>query len=369
MQLNELTLHQFRNYRDIALHVDERVNIFLGENAQGKTNLLEAIYVLALAKSHRTSRDRELIQWEKPFARVEGIFEKKTGPVVLELLLHPKGKKGKVNGLEQKRLSDYIGIVNVVMFAPEDLNLVKGMPNVRRRFLDMEIGQMNRVYLHYLGLYQKALKQRNALLKEMQKNNGSRNMLDVFTDQLISFAAEVLVRRFLFVERLKKWARDIHFSISNGKEELDIRYVPSAHVSEEMNLSTIKEVLYETFTEKKEEEIRRGMTLVGPHRDDLAFQVNGRDLQTYGSQGQQRTTALALKLAEIELIYAETGEYPILLLDDVLSELDNFRQSHLLMAMKKKVQTFITTTSIAGIDEAMLAQAKIFHVTDGRIRW
>lgn len=368
MFIKQLKLHQFRNYENIELHFDDKVNIFLGENAQGKTNALEAIYVLILAKSHRTSRDRELILWEKEFARIEGSFEKRTGPLTLELVLHGKGKKGKVNGLEQKRLSDYVGSANVVMFAPEDLNLVKGMPSIRRRFLDMEIGQMNRVYLHDLGLYQKVLKQRNHLLKEMQKNKQSSNsMLDIFTEQFIDLAAEVLSRRFLFVKRLRKWARDIHYSISNEKEELDIHYVPTAHVSEEMNLLKIKEGLYETYEKKREQEIFRGSTLFGPHRDDLTFTVNGRNLQTFGSQGQQRTTALALKLAEIELIHAEIGDYPILLLDDVLSELDRYRQSHLLKAMQEKVQTFITTTSVSGIDEEMIKEAKIFRVSNGTI--
>ncbi len=367
MQLKQLNLRQFRNYRKMELIFDDRINVFLGENAQGKTNVLEAIYVLALAKSHRTSKDRELIQWNEEFAHIQGQFIKRTGPLELELILSAKGKKGKVNGLEQKKLSDYIGAANVVMFAPEDLSLVKGNPHGRRRFLDMEIGQMNRVYLHHLGLYQKVLKQRNHLLKDLQQKKGSMSMLDVLTEQLIMLAAEVMSRRFLFVQQLKKWARDIHYSISNEKEELDIHYLPSAHVSEEMNLSKIKEILYETFEKKRMQEVQRGVTLFGPHRDDLGFTVNGHDLQTYGSQGQQRTTALALKLAEIELIHSEVGDYPILLLDDVLSELDNYRQSHLLQTMQEKVQTFITTTSVAGIDEQTLEQAAIYHVSNGTI--
>ncbi|MCM3762783.1 DNA replication/repair protein RecF [Alkalihalobacillus oceani] len=367
MDLKQLTLRQFRNYDQAALSFQQPVNIFLGENAQGKTNVLEAIYVLALAKSHRTTKDKELIRWGEEFARIEGHFTRKTGPFELELILSLKGKKGKVNGLEQRKLSEYVGAANVVMFAPEDLGLVKGSPQVRRRFLDMEIGQISRVYLYHLGLYQKVLVQRNHLLKDLQARKGSGEMLDILTDQLIALAAEVISRRLAFVKRLQEWAFPIHYDISRGKEKLKISYVPPGEVSDEMDLSNIKEELYQVYKQKRDKEIQRGVTLFGPQRDDLSFQVNGHDIQTYGSQGQQRTTALALKLAEIELIYAEVGEYPLLLLDDVLSELDDYRQSHLLRSIQNKVQTFVTTTSVEGIDEQTLRQAAVFEVTEGTI--
>lgn len=351
----------------MELAFDHQVNVFLGENAQGKTNIIEAIYVLALAKSHRTSKDKELIGWGEEFARIQGKVEKKSSSLELELILSVKGKKGKVNGLEQKKLSEYIGAANVVLFAPEDLNLVKGSPQVRRRFLDMEMGQISRVYLHHLGLYQKVLLQRNHLLKSLQIGKGSADMLEVLTDQMIVLAAEVTKRRFDFIKRLQKWAEPIHRDISRGKEELKIRYLPSTNVSDEMDLSKIKEELYRVYEKQKPREIVRGVTLFGPHRDDLGFSINGHDVQTYGSQGQQRTTALALKLAEIELIYSEIGEYPILLLDDVLSELDDYRQSHLLQTIQDRVQTFVTTTNVGGIDQRTLDQAKIWTVSEGSI--
>lgn len=367
MYLDHLLLRQFRNYERVEMNFEQQVNVFLGENAQGKTNILEAIYVLALAKSHRTSKDKELISWGAEFSKIEGQFTKQRGPLNMELILSLKGKKGKINGLEQKKLSEYIGAANVVMFAPEDLNLVKGSPQIRRRFLDMELGQISNVYLHHLALFHKVLLQRNHLLKALQIGKGSKEMLDVLTDQMIVLAAEVTIRRFAFVKRLQKWAEPIHHDISRGKEKLEIRYLPSTNVLEEMDLSKIKDEFYRTYEEKKQKEIQRGVTLFGPHRDDLGFVVNERDVQTFGSQGQQRTTALAVKLAEIELIYSEIGEYPILLLDDVLSELDDYRQSHLLHTIQGRVQTFVTTTSVEGIDDQILKKAAVFHVSEGTI--
>ncbi|MFA9458365.1 DNA replication/repair protein RecF [Halalkalibacter sp. AB-rgal2] len=367
MEITSLTIRQYRNYQRVELNFDPSITIFIGENAQGKTNVLEAIYVLALAKSHRTSKDKELIAWDEEFARIEGHFKKRNGPMSLEIILSNKGKKGKINGLEQKKLSEYIGAANVVMFAPEDLNLVKGSPQVRRKFLDMELGQISQVYLHHLALYHKVLVQRNHLLKSLQAQAGSKEMLEVLTEQLIVLAAEVTYRRFAFVKQLQEWAESIHHDISRGKEQLEIRYLPSSNVLDNMDLSKLKEEFHATYKEKKEQEIRRGVTLFGPHRDDLGFFVNGRNIQTFGSQGQQRTTALAIKLAEIELIYSEIGEYPILLLDDVLSELDDYRQSHLLQTIRKRVQTFVTTTNIDGIDDAILSDSVVYDVVEGMI--
>ncbi|PYZ96264.1 DNA replication/repair protein RecF [Alteribacter lacisalsi] len=367
MHINELALKNYRNYPEATLTFENEVNVIIGENAQGKTNLMEAIYVLALAKSHRTPRDKELIRWDQDFARIQGKLTKRTGPLQMEVVFSEKGKKVKLNHLEKKRLSDYIGTCNIVMFAPEDLNLVKGSPQVRRRFLDMELGQINNVYLYHLARFHKILKQRNQLLKNLQKSRKDydETMLDVMTDQLIDSAVEVVSKRFSFLSRLQVWAEDIHKEISRGLERLEIRYIPSCNVSEQMDLSTMKDRMKEAFSRTGDREIYRGTTLIGPHRDDLRFDVNGRDIQTYGSQGQQRTTALSLKLAEIELIYEKVGEYPILLLDDVLSELDDFRQSHLLSAIQGKVQTFVTTTSVEGIHHETLENARIYYVDQG----
>ncbi|MGY4688211.1 DNA replication/repair protein RecF [Salibacterium sp. K-3] len=370
MHIKELRLKQFRNYEDVTLNVEDKVNVILGENAQGKTNAMEAVYVLAFAKSHRTSKDRELIQWEQDFARIEAEMERNTGPLSLEVIVSGKGKKTKVNGLEQQKLSGYIGTCNVVMFAPEDLNLVKGGPSMRRRFIDMEIGQISSVYLHDLMLYQRILKQRNQLLKNMfpVPDQEQEVMLDVLTEQLSQASAKVIKRRFSFLHLLQDWAGDIHGQITKKQEELHVEYAPTAEVSEEMNLSKIEENVRKKFEENRQNEIRRGLSLSGPHRDELTLSINNRDVQTYGSQGQQRTAALSLKLAEIELIHDNIGEYPILLLDDVLSELDHNRQSHLLHTIQGKVQTFVTTTSVDGIEHETLKRASTFTANAGTLK-
>ena len=366
--LTELSLTNYRNYKKTGLSFENKVNVILGENAQGKTNLMESIYVLAIAKSHRTSRDKELIKWDEEYAKIEGRVQKRMSALSLELVISNKGKKAKVNSLEQKKLSSYIGSLNVVMFAPEDLNLVKGSPQVRRRFIDIEIGQVMPVYMHDLNQYHHILQQRNHLLKQYNRDPGKNKvMLEILTTQLVEIAVKITNRRIHFLHLLQNWAEPIHKGISRGLETLKIQYNPSVDVSEGMDLSKMVEVYYEKFSKIKEKEIDRGITLAGPHRDDMQFFVNDKDVQVYGSQGQQRTTALSIKLAEIELIKSEVGEYPILLLDDVLSELDDYRQSHLLNTIEDKVQTFVTTTSVEGIDHETLKKAAKFYVTAGGV--
>lgn len=247
---------------------------------------------------------------------------------------------------------------------------MKGSPQVRRRFIDMELGQVSPRYMHDLSRYQKVLQQRNHYLKQLQtRKQKDETMLLVLTEQLIELAASITEKRQEFVQLLQSWAQPIHKSISRGLEELTIIYKPSIdYVSETTNLSKMIEAYNEKFDKIKVREIERGVTLFGPHRDDLLFQVNGKDVQTFGSQGQQRTTALSLKLAEIDLIHSVVGEYPILLLDDVLSELDDYRQSHLLNTIQGKVQTFVTTTNVDGIDHQTLKQAATYEVVSGTIK-
>lgn len=368
MHIQQLQLKNYRNYDVLDLKFDDNVNVIIGENAQGKTNLMEAIYVLAFTKSHRTPREKELIQWEQEYAKIEGTINKRNQSFPLEIIISSKGKKAKLNHLEQRRLSDYIGALNVVMFAPEDLTLVKGPPQIRRRFIDMELGQIQPRYIYHLGQYQKVLKQRNHLLKQMQRSQKQDpSVLRVLTEQLIEHAATLLERRFAFLDMLRKWAKPIHKQISRGLEQLEITYAATIEVSEEVNKEKIETCYAAKFHELETKEIERGTTLIGPHRDDLLFYVNEKNVQTYGSQGQQRTTALSMKLAEIELIYNEVGEYPILLLDDVLSELDDHRQSHLLNTIQGKVQTFVSTTSVDGIHHETLRKAEIFRVNNGQV--
>lgn len=368
MYLKHLLLQNYRNYDELDVSFENKVNVIIGENAQGKTNLIESIYVLALAKSHRTSNDKELIQWEKDYAKIQGEMVSRKGDIPLQLTITKKGKKVKFNHIEQKKLSQYIGNLNVVLFAPEDLLLVKGSPQVRRRFMDMEIGQISPLYIHEMAQFQKVLQQRNHYLRLLQsKQQTDLTMLDILTEQFIHLSVKIVSKRYEFLQMLGKWAANIHKGISRGQETLQIKYKPSLDVSEDMILSKMIEVYEEKYNKAKSKEIERGTTLFGPQRDDCVFFVNEKDVQMFGSQGQQRTTALSIKLAEIDLIHSEIGEYPILLLDDVLSELDHYRQSHLLNTIQGKVQTFVTTTSIEGIDHDTLREAATFSVQSKKV--
>lgn len=368
MHIKDLRLGNYRNYETLDISFENHVNVILGENAQGKTNMMEAVYVLAMAKSHRTSNDKDLIRWKSEYAKIEGRVHKSNGEFPMELVISRKGKKAKVNHLEQKRLSQYVGNMNIVMFAPEDLHLVKGNPQVRRRFIDMEMGQISPVYLYEMSQFQKILQQRNHYLKQLQTNKQKDyTMLDVLTEQFIEVSVKIIQKRYEFVQLLEEWARPIQSSITRNQETLRLVYKPFVDVSDCFDWSKLINIFEEKFLSIRKREIDRGVTLIGPHRDDLLFFVNGHDVQQFGSQGQQRTTALSVKLAEIELIHAEIGEYPILLLDDVLSELDDFRQSHLLNTIRDKVQTFVTTTSVDGIDHQALKEASTFYVENGSI--
>ncbi len=368
MFLKKLQVHQFRNYSETILETDAAVNILIGDNAQGKTNIVEAIYALALTKSHRTTNDRELIQWHQSFASIIGQIEKKYGTYDLQLLFAKQGKKAKINGLAQKKLSEYIGHLNVVMFAPEDLEIVKGSPSVRRRFIDIEIGQIQPTYLYHLAQYQRALEQKNNNLRQLQMDSSaSREMISIWNEQLATYAVKMIKKRMYFLEKLQNWAQIIHHGITNQQETLNIQYQCSVPLETNADESVLISDYMVKLEQLQEKEIRRGSTLIGPHRDDLLFYINEKEVHTFGSQGQQRTVALSLKLAEIELIAEIVGEYPILLLDDVLSELDQTRQTMLLDTFQNKVQTFITTTSIANVDLEKIKEAAIFDVSAGRI--
>jgi DNA replication and repair protein RecF len=366
--LTNLRLNHYRNYEQFELATNNKVNIFVGPNAQGKTNLLESIYVLALTKSHRTNQDKELIGWDAEHTYLHAEINKKYGTCQLDLAIAQKGKKAKINGLEQRKLSNFIGALNVVMFAPEDLEIVKGTPGVRRRFLDMELGQVQPSYLYDLSQYQKILLQRNNFLKQSSVNgSSSETMLSVWNEQLIQYGVKIMKKRQSFIKKLQYWAETIHKGITNDNESLLIRYAPSFDIQEIEDESVLFNQFMIKLSQVKDQEIRRGVTLVGPHRDDLLFYINEKEVQTYGSQGQQRTTALSLKLAEIELIHEEVGEYPLLLLDDVLSELDEYRQTQLIRTFQRKVQTFITTTGLESVHLDKLDGASVFHVLQGNV--
>ncbi|MGX7049064.1 recombinase RecF [Lactococcus piscium] len=354
MIISELTLKNFRNYKALHLEFDPNLNIFVGQNAQGKTNIAESIFFLALTRSHRTHTDRDLLSWDEKEMRVSGRIIKKNMTVPLEVSLTSKGRIAKANHLKENRLADYIGNLNVIMFAPEDLAIIKGAPSIRRRFMDMEIGQIRPVYLYDLMRYNKTLKERNSYLK-FDPAKIDTDFLDVLDEQLVTYGHKVIEHRSRFVESLMTISTVLHDNLSHGKEKLVVKYVQNvkADFAAELKLARQKDLF-------------RHQTSVGPHRDDLQFMLNDIDVSNFGSQGQQRTTALSIKLAEIDLVFQETGEYPVLLLDDVMSELDNQRQLDLLSLVIGKTQTFITTTTLDHLQH-LPDKLTVFQVSDGEI--
>jgi DNA replication and repair protein RecF len=368
MYLKHLELRNYRNYERVSTDFSPQINVLIGSNAQGKTNLLESVYVLAITRSHRSNNDKELIRFGSDFARIDGRVSRKRGTTDLRLVISSQGKHAKVGNLDSPKLSAYMGKLNVILFAPEDLNLVKGSPALRRRFIDMEFGQMSASYLANLSLYKKALKQRNAYLKQLKYHQAkSLTFLDVLTDQVAQSGGQIIAARAKLLQDMGKFAAVIHSDITRGGEKLQLHYVSQVHEDAYGDAAAATARLQDLYAKNRQRELDQGTSLVGPHRDDVQFIVNDRDVATFGSQGQQRTTALAVKLAEIDLMKQETGEYPVLLLDDVLSELDDNRQTHLLRAIQDKVQTFLTTTSLDGIAREIIHDPMIFHVDAGQL--
>ena len=368
MKLTNLQLQNFRNYESVQLEFTDGVHVFIGENAQGKTNLMESIYALAMTKSHRTTNDQELIGWKKEFATIKGTVEKTATKTNLELQFSKKGKIAKVNYLEQKRLSSYLGNLNVILFAPENLTLVKGSPQNRRKFVDMELGQMSSLYLYDLVEYNRVLKQRNTYLKQLAiKKKQPDEYLEVLSEMLSELASKIVFHRLDFMKQLEALAIPIHDQLSLGREKFSVSYQATIPLEDGLTPSQMKEIYMNQFKKNQTREADQATTLIGPHRDDLIFYLNEIPVQTYGSQGQQRSTVLSLKLAEIELMKLSTGEYPLLLLDDVLSELDDDRQTHLIKAIENKVQTFITTTSLDGIKQQFINEPVVIPIEKGTI--
>ena len=369
MYLKHFIAQNYRNLQQFEVDFDPNVNIFIGQNAQGKTNLLEAIYFLALTRSHRTSNDKELIAFGKDYANVSGHIYKSQVDLSLRVLITTKGKKVWVNRVEQAKLSKYVGQLNAILFSPEDLDLIKGAPNLRRRFMDQEFGQISAEYLYFAGKYKQVLQQKNNYLKQLAKGEAHDTMfLEVLSDQLAGVAAEVIVRRFQFLNYLDQYARDAYAYISTSAEKLKVIYRPSVkEISAKDRIEEVYHKVLNNFQKNQKLEILKGTTLSGPHRDDIEFELNGKNAHLFGSQGQQRTIALSIKLAEIQLVHQITDEYPLLLLDDVMSELDHNRQSALLNYIHGKTQTFITTTDLEGISWEIIKKPKIYRIKSGQI--
>ena len=363
MFIKKLSLKNFRNYGSAAIEFTKSINIMIGNNAQGKTSLIEGIYALSTTKSHRTSKDIQMIRFEQDFAKIDTVISiPDDDDVSLSLSITKKGKTAKYNGVPVSRLSAYIGKLKTVFFAPEDLDLIKGSPIVRRKFLNMEIGQIDPLYIHHLGSYSKILKQRNELLKNYVESESEQLMLEVFTQQLIPHLVYLLNKRAWFLESLMVHGSEVHAFITDSKEVISFEYVNSMRIDEitEDALMAKFELLYAN-------DKRMRTTTAGAHRDDFAVYLSGVNAHEFASQGQQRTSILSIKLAEIDLIYAETGLYPVLLLDDVLSELDANRQIKLLASMQGKTQTFITTTSVSGIYQEIINSSDVFVIDDAKI--
>lgn len=351
MYISSLRLLQFRNYPEIKLQFSPSITVLSGKNGCGKTNILEALYVSSVGKSHRVVEDFPMIQYGTSEAAVTIEFEKREVPHTLHVVLPEKGRKTiKMDGnpLRQKEL---IGTIQTVFFSPEDLQIVKGAPQKRRHFLDLEISQTNKVYYDLLLKYQRVLKQRNTVLK---KYAGQKHVpLDEWTIQLAELSSGIMQRRLRSLEKMTMLSNLMHRKLTDGEENLSLVYEQpyAKEILEKMGLEQCryiktKEEFYEAFKLQEDVDRRRMTTTIGPHRDDFLFMSECGNLRFYGSQGQQRTAALALKLSELEFIKSEIGEYPVLLLDDVLSELDQKRRENLIQYIRARIQTFITTTDI-----------------------
>lgn len=365
MYLKELTLHNFRNYARLNLTFESDMILLVGQNAQGKTNILESIVYTCTGRSHRTSRDREVIRWGEDFAYIKAVVEKRIGKNIIEIGLDTNRKKMiNINGTSAKRLGELMGNINGVLFSPEDLRLIKDGPAERRRFLDMEISQIMPKYFYRLQQYNRVLAQRNDLLKDINRQPSLIKSLDVWNEQLALSGAYIIFKRNEFIEELMKISREIHSSITFGKEILDIIYKPS--IPHEGGVDEIAKNFLEILKSSEQKDIDRGITSKGCHRDDIIFMINNTDTRIYGSQGQQRTVVLSLKLSEIEIMERLTGEAPILLLDDVMSELDEHRQKMLLDSIGK-VQTIITTTDIRDVSMMDGKQYEVYRVDNGNV--
>ncbi|MBO4214278.1 MAG: DNA replication/repair protein RecF [Lachnospiraceae bacterium] len=357
MIVKKIELLNYRNYEYLNIDFNSGINILYGDNAQGKTNILEALYMSGTSKSHKNAKDKETIRFGQEEAHIKTIVIKNSIEYKIDIHLKAHKLKGiAINGVPIKKATELFGVLNIIFFSPEDLNIIKEGPSERRRFIDMELCQLDKVYLHNLTSYNKALTQRNKLLKDIIDKPSLKDTLDSWDEQLIRYGTEIINRRKKFIDDLNEVIFLIHKKLSGNKEELTITYEP------DVTVNNYKSALADA--RKKDE--RFLTTSVGPHRDDMAFLIKNVDLRKYGSQGQQRTAALSLKLSEIELVKSIIKDEPVLLLDDVLSELDKNRQNQLLGSLDK-TQTIITCTGLDEFIKERIAIDKVFKVIDGKV--
>ncbi len=367
MHITRLYADNFRNLSSVLVDFNQDLNIILGANGQGKTNLLEAIYYLGTGCSHRTSTTSELInknKADKPAVVQIKLHRENDIKDKLSLRLKTRNKVYKINNEKVDNLEAFIGYLNVVLFSPEDLQLVKGSPSQRRDFIDVEVSQVSSKYYRKLKRYDKVLKQRNNLLKDLRAGrNKNKDLLPVFTEQLVDLGSDIIAKRQEVVEKLKILARLHQRRLTDNEENLKISY----QISFEHKYESLEKSFTEELEQNKEKEIERGYTTCGPHRDDLKLVLNDFDVRKFGSQGQQRTVALALKLSELEFMKSEAGEYPVLLLDDVFSELDSSRRQFLMDFIGGRVQTFLTTTDKIMAEEVTTQKKHFFKIEQGAL--
>ncbi len=357
MKIKQLKLKNYRNYDLLELDFDPSTNILYGDNAQGKTNILESIYMCGTTKSHRGTKDRDMIRFGQEEAHIEAVIDKKGVPFEIDIHLKNNSPKGvAINKMPIRRAIELFGIVNIVFFSPEDLNIIKNGPSERRKFIDLELSQLDKVYLSDLTNYNRIVNQRNKLLKDVYDRKDLMETLDIWDLQLVNYGKKIIDRRNKFIVELNEIVGKVHEQLTGGKEHLQIYYEPSVS-SMDFETNLIK---------NREKDIRMKSTSVGPHRDDICFMADGLDIRKFGSQGQQRTAALSLKLSEIEIVKKVINDTPILLLDDVLSELDKHRQNYLLDSISD-IQTLITCTGLDDFVNNRFHINKIMHVDNGKV--
>jgi len=362
MIVKSIKLKNYRNYESLHFTFDDKINILYGDNAQGKTNILEALYLLGTTKSHRKTKDRDLIQFGCEESHVEIVVLKNDTEYVIDMHLKKNSPKGiAINKVPIRRAGELFGMIYFVFFSPEDLNIIKDAPSARRRFMDLELSQLDKVYLSNLSNYNRIINQRNHLLKDIniQNNISKKNLLetlDIWDMQLVEYGNRIIKEREKFISELNKIIFEIHKKLTNGREEISIVY------EKDIGNYSLEEIL----KRNRKRDIRMKSTSSGPHRDDLHFKIGEMDVRQFGSQGQQRTAALSLKLSEIKLVKELTGNTPVLLLDDVLSELDKHRQNYLLESIRD-TQTMITCTGLDEFVNHRFSMNKIFYVEDGRV--
>ena len=357
MIIESIELSQFRNYEKLQIDFDPNTNILYGNNAQGKTNILEAAYISVTSKSHKGSRDKELIRFDQNEAHIKTIVKKENKTYQIDMHLHKNKSKGiAINKVPIKKASELFGILNIIFFSPEDLSIIKDGPAERRRFIDSELCQLDKIYLSDLKKYNKILDQRNQLLKDIYDKPELKDTLPVWDEELLEYGTKIINRRWDFIRELSEIVKDIHYKISGEKEELILEYEPNI-TANNFELELLRSL---------DRDMRMGQTTIGPHRDDIKFSIKKVDLRKYGSQGQQRTAALSLKLSEIKLVEKTIHDKPILLLDDVLSELDSSRQNFLLNSIND-TQTIITCTGLDEFVKNRFQINKVYEVIEGEV--